>query len=298
MSERRDARSGGGGPRPDPAGRPLDADHARPADPDPFDTGPLRIGPSGVGPVLARAREAAGLTVAELSARTRIREAIIHAIEHDDFSLCGGRFYARGHVRLIAKAVGLDPAQLVNRYDELHGGLPETVPAAKIFLADTPIKLKERRSLNLTMILAVALAVVACFGVVRYLGGSEVSTTAEVRPAVLPSGAATPPTPAPAAATASPSPSPSRADGLVTVQVRTVDRPTGLSVHDAAGKKLFEGVMAKGLTATWQDQKELRLTIEDAGAVRLTVNGEDLGAPGKKGKRITKSFKAEKPSSG
>lgn len=73
-----------------------------------------------VGEALAQARHRAGLTVAQVSARTCIREAIIRAIETDDYSVCGGDFYARGHIRAIAKAVGSDPAPLIAEYDGLH----------------------------------------------------------------------------------------------------------------------------------------------------------------------------------
>jgi len=45
--------------------------------------------------------------------RTRIRETIIRGIE-------GGDFYARGHIRAIAKAVGTDAEPLIGEYDTLH----------------------------------------------------------------------------------------------------------------------------------------------------------------------------------
>ena len=48
-----------------------------------------------IGDALAQARSQAGLTVAQVSQRTRIRETIIRGIERDDFSACGGDFYAR-----------------------------------------------------------------------------------------------------------------------------------------------------------------------------------------------------------
>ena len=58
-----------------------------------------------IGESLADARRQAGLTVSQVSQQTRIRESIIRDIEQDDFSACGGDFYARGHIRSIA-AVG------------------------------------------------------------------------------------------------------------------------------------------------------------------------------------------------
>jgi cytoskeletal protein RodZ len=73
-----------------------------------------------IGGTLAEARHSAGLTVADVSARTRIREGLIRAIEHDEFDACGGDFYARGHIRAIAAAVGTDPGRLIGEYDAAH----------------------------------------------------------------------------------------------------------------------------------------------------------------------------------
>jgi cytoskeletal protein RodZ len=72
-----------------------------------------------IGEGLAQARQA-GLTVTQISARTRIRETIISGIERDDYSACGGDFYTRGHIRAIAKAVGTDPVPLIGEYDAAH----------------------------------------------------------------------------------------------------------------------------------------------------------------------------------
>lgn len=76
-----------------------------------------------VGSDLRRSRLAAGLSIDEISAMTKIRNGIIEAIESNDFSLCGGATYARGHLRQIGKAVGLDPDDLVSRvnWSELDG---------------------------------------------------------------------------------------------------------------------------------------------------------------------------------
>jgi hypothetical protein len=79
----------------------------------------------GIGGALAEARTEAGLTIAQVSERTRIRETIIRSIELDDYSACGGDYYARGHIRAIARVVGTDPAPLIEEYDAVHMPLPE-----------------------------------------------------------------------------------------------------------------------------------------------------------------------------
>ncbi len=70
-----------------------------------------------IGPALAEARTKAGMTIQDVSERTRIRGKLISDIEHDDYSACGGDFYTRGHIRAIAKAVGADPVPLIEQYD-------------------------------------------------------------------------------------------------------------------------------------------------------------------------------------
>jgi hypothetical protein len=73
-----------------------------------------------IGGTLADARHEAGLTVADVSARTRIRQALIRDIEQDEFTSCGGDFYARGHIRAIAGVVGTDPRPLISEYDAAY----------------------------------------------------------------------------------------------------------------------------------------------------------------------------------
>ena len=73
-----------------------------------------------IGETLAQARRRAGLTVAQVSEQTRIREAVIEGIEGGDYSACGGDFYARANIRSIARAVGADSGALISEYDAHH----------------------------------------------------------------------------------------------------------------------------------------------------------------------------------
>jgi hypothetical protein len=70
-----------------------------------------------VGLRLRSAREQVGLSLADLAAATRLRSSIIAAMESDDFSLCGGSVYARGHLKMMAPFVGLDPDELASQFD-------------------------------------------------------------------------------------------------------------------------------------------------------------------------------------
>jgi hypothetical protein len=92
-----------------------------------------------VGETIADARGAAGLSVDEVSERTRIRETVIRSIEQDDFDTLGGDLYVRGYLRAIAGAVGVDPQPLIREFDVARsaglggwptiGGTPEAAGA-------------------------------------------------------------------------------------------------------------------------------------------------------------------------
>jgi cytoskeletal protein RodZ len=246
-----------------------------------------------IGATLGEARWKAGLTVGRLSARTRIREAIIHAIERDDFSLCGGDFYARGHLRAIAREVGADPDAIVRAYDEHHAGVPLPIRAAAMFKVDMPIKLRERRTPNWTLAMAVALTVVVVFGVVRVMGGPEtpeVESAAGVKPAVMARSSA-PVSPYAARPSAGPvaAAAPAAPNNLVVVRV-TATRSAWVNVRDAKGKQIFAGTIHTGKSSTWMAKGKMRVVFGNAGAVRLEVNGKDLGAPGRIGQIVHRTY--------
>lgn len=128
-----------------------------------------------IGDELAAARRQAGLTVTQVSQRTCIRETIVRGIERGDYSACGGDFYARGHIRNIARAVGLDPEELIREYDATQAP-PQAITAADVFQPFTPVKLRERRRPNWSVVVAVG--VIAVAGVVgfRYFGSRHSHT--------------------------------------------------------------------------------------------------------------------------
>jgi Helix-turn-helix domain len=171
-----------------------------------------------VGEALAGARRQAGLSVAQVSQRTRIREAIIHGIENDDYSACGGHFYARGHIRGIAKVTEVDPGPLIREYDTDHRA-PQTLTLAEIF-PDSPatqVKTRGQPWLNRGMAVAAVAALLMALGFVAsgLLSGSRHA------------GAATP------QARAHPRPGPGRRADAV-VPARPPARPSTLAPVSAA----------------------------------------------------------------
>jgi transcriptional regulator with XRE-family HTH domain len=74
-------------------------------------------------PNLKRAREEAGLSVADVTRRTRLSPRIVAAIEAERYDLLPAGIYARTSVRAYALAVGVDGDHALM---ELRSRLPET----------------------------------------------------------------------------------------------------------------------------------------------------------------------------
>ena len=123
-----------------------------------------------IGATLAAARRRAGLTVSEVSQRTRVTQPIIRGIEQDDYAACGGDFYARGHIRAIARAVGEDPVPLIDEFDSTWQSAKE-ITAAEAFQPSMPLRKRERRRVRWTAVLAVLVLAVLGFAGYKFASG-------------------------------------------------------------------------------------------------------------------------------
>ena len=238
-----------------------------------------------IGDALAEARSRAGLTITQVSQRTCIRETIIRGIERGDFTACGGDFYARGHIRGIARAVGADPDELIREYDAAHGA-PQAIRAADVFEPATPIKLKERRSPNWSIAMLLVLAAVVGFGVYRAVAGGGQSTTlrtsAQDRRAVTHT-----PHPAVAASqSASAAASPAAGQHQVVVKLAAI-QACWVEFTRPNGTYLLQAYITGGGSRTWTFQHAVNMKIGNPGGILLTVNGKSLGRPGSVGQPLT-----------
>ncbi|MQS05966.1 helix-turn-helix domain-containing protein [Streptomyces alkaliphilus] len=256
-----------------------------------------------VGRTLRKARLDSGLTVEEISATTRVRAPIIQAIEQDDFSRCGGDVYARGHLRALARAVGLPPDDLVARFNTERGTPPALPPAAPVFEAER-IRPEPRRPNWTAAMVAAIVAVVGFVGFNALNGDERAGGTPEAAGEDTDAGAERDPDDEPGAAdSAGPgasapdeeaagadAPGDDAADEAVAgapadrVTVRVVaSGRSWVSVRDVNGQQLFEGELEDGDSETFTDEERIDLITGNAGAIELYVNGRhipDVGGPG------------------
>jgi cytoskeletal protein RodZ len=224
-----------------------------------------------IGESLADARRQAGLTVTQVSQQTRIRESIIRDIEQGDFAACGGDFYARGHIRSIAGAVGADPAPLISEYDADHGPLG-SLRAADVFEPSKPIKIRERRSPSMTMIVVVVLLAIIGYAAYRLVsshdnkpgqaaGGAAAATTS-TQPSVRPTPSV------------SPSPTQSATPTDVVIKIDATEECWVLLTKSGDGSQIFMGVVPAGQSMTWTEKQAVSLRLGNPGGITLTVDGQ------------------------
>ena len=222
-----------------------------------------------IGETLAEARRQAGLTITEVSQRTRIRESIIRGIEQGDFSACGGDFYARGHIRGIAGAIGIDPVPLVKEYDAEHGAPGGAISAADVFEPATPIRIRERRrSPSLSMIVILVLLGIigySAYHLVSTHGKKNVASTV-ARPTPHASVLRTTPKP-------SPKPTPTVVVDDVVIRLTAVQNCWVLLTRSSSGSQIYMGEIPAGHTLRWTEREAVRLELGNPPGVQLTVNG-------------------------
>jgi cytoskeletal protein RodZ len=269
------------------------------------------------GQTVAAARVAAGLTVAQVADATRIRATLVTAIENDDFRLCGGDVYARGHLKSIATAIGVDPAAVVAAFDRQRGTehpvSAPVEPVASSTRATTasggslgalagPLGVsvesgRRNGGANWTAVMALALVAVLGVATVTALanrGSSTPVASPSSSPSVTPSTSESPtdtPTEQPTAQpTESPTDTVAQAEGVNVVMTITGKASWVRVTGGTAGKTLYEGTLTEGDSKTFKDDTLVKLLLGNAGAVSLVVNGRDVGAPGGSGKVVTTEF--------
>ena len=229
-----------------------------------------------IGPELAAARTRLGLTVDQLADRTRIRPHVIEAVEVDDFEPCGGDFYARGHLRTLARVLGIDVAPLLASYDERYAHAP--INPRRVFEAELATGANgsirgTRGGPNWSVLVAVVMALVLAWSIARLV----MDTPPELRGATPVLNGSGGPQGAGSAPLADP----------VTV---VVSAPTGgarVVVRDGAGEEVFDGALAAGQTRELKASPPVRVMSTDGAVTASLAGGEALpvGESGVAGQR-------------
>ncbi len=234
-----------------------------------------------IGPIIAAARHRARLSIDTLSERTRIRPHVLESIEIDDFETCGGDFYARGHLRTLARIFGLDPQQLLDLYDDRYA--QAEIEARQVFEAELASGIGggvrvAHTGPRWTLLAACVLALAGVWGVARVFNDTPQELV---------------------------SPTPNVVDSAGLAQADTVKAPkttlaslavsaSGASpqvvIRDRSGRILWAGKLPDGQRQQVIGLAPFDVTASNGGAVKVSFLGKTKGTVGASSAADSKQF--------
>jgi hypothetical protein len=229
-----------------------------------------------IGPELAAARTRLGLTVDQLADRTRIRAHVIEAVEVDDFTPCGGDFYARGHLRTLARVLGIDAGPLVAAYDERYADAPvspRTVFEAE--LGSVGALRGTRGGPNWSVLVAAVMALVLAWSVARLVTDSPAPLRDPVPSLTQTSGAT------------------GAAGAKVPVVLTAAGGGAEVWVRDGDNDLVYRGTLAFGEVKVLDKVSQPVRVQSTDGSVEVQVGDTDHGALGATGRAAQDTFVAE-----
>ncbi|MGI9155681.1 MAG: RodZ domain-containing protein [Marmoricola sp.] len=225
-----------------------------------------------VGPRVAAARTRLGFDIDTLSTRTRIRPHVLEAIEVDDFAPCGGDFYARGHLRTLARVLGMPPEDLVAEFDAHYASAP--INARKVFEAELATGMSGGIRATFGgprwgLMMGVVLCLVLAWGVARLFTGAPAEVT---DPAPGLSGSA--------GLSSQHRPITSSLGAPVLMSVKAPRGAANVLVRDHSGRILYSGHLKRGGHHQLYGVGPFTVRASAPAAVDVWVDGKPKGAVG------------------
>lgn len=236
-----------------------------------------------IGPEIQGARDRLRLSIDQVSERTRIRPHVIEAIEVDDFGPCGGDFYARGHLRTIARVLGVDAGPLVAAYDERYAHEP--VDPRRVFQSELATGTggairSTRGGRNWSVMIAAVMGAVLIWSVARLVMGGPDPVGKD--PVLNMSGGV--------------SDTAATQGDPVKLTLTAAGGGATLNIRDGGGKIVFDGNLAFGQTSVLKVVPPIRIYSTD-GSVLYAVGGAKAQPLGETGAEANKTVVARKAGS-
>lgn len=221
-----------------------------------------------VGEQLRAARQRRGLTIHDLAARTRIKDALLDAIEQGDMDKLPRGPFGRGFAHAYAREVGLDPDALLAPFRSAPSVVPEMAspdPEPRL----TPAAVAGRLAVS-------AVVVAAAIVLPRWTSdNAEPPRGAAIAQAVATTGVQSPDEIPVAATPPQTQPHPLHPAGM-TLTLRAIEEVWIEATAD--GERVAYGLLPSGTERTIVAEDSVAIRIGDAGAVEYTLNGTP-GAP-------------------
>ncbi len=263
------------------------------------------------GATLAAAREANGLSIAQVAEQMRISPRQVAAIESGRYAELPGAVFVRGFIRNYARLLKLDPVPLLHALEpELGAEAPLRAHEIAGTLPETARRSHPRWWLGAAVVLAVLAAAAAVYEIWRARAGAD----AQAQPEAIGAAPAAPQAPVAAAASSqapialaperltdapaggggsalprngeasggleqvAPPPAAdaaplAKAPGQARIDVQ-FEHESWLELRDAGGTVHYSGTGAAGSTRSFELRAPVSVVVGNAQGVRITYNGK------------------------
>ncbi len=238
---------------------------------------------------MKRTREERGITLRQIATATKLSVGALEALERNDISRLPGGIFSRAFVRSYAVEVGLDPELTVKEFltqfphDSVTAGSPHVPQEDHVAIESS--RRSAETALKLAAISLPIVGVILYVTLVREPGplqetqqqtpqGTSQEGTPQ-RDAIVAPVEASEPVSSPAVP-----PSPASAEPLTFEIVATGPVSVDVAVDDVARESR---ALIQGERLVVQAHRQMRLSMSDAGAVQLSINGQPTVALGKSG---------------
>ena len=237
-----------------------------------------------LGSTIRDAREAARLSIEQLSETTSIRIGLLTEMENNNFAHCGGDTYARGHLRNIAAKVGIDPQVFIDVYNEEHS--TEHRAIQDLLVENNVMQVpREAKKISWKVPASVSVAILLVLGIGQIIVSNQSSdTTTGPKPTVVASESATAEPSAEATASSTPRTEPISL---------TISAVRGNSYIDIVvdGEHVSKGSMFQGDTKSFKGQTAISIYLSNPAGLDLTLNGKALAPLGGQNEEVRRTFR-------
>jgi hypothetical protein len=191
-------------------------------------------------------------------------------------------------LRSYVRWLGLDEATVMEQYDSMYESKPQPSLARMIAQPSEVVSKPKRPHWLIAGVSAAAiLLVLSLIGVMGPI-------TNPATPPITPEDPAVRPTGAPGAPSQDVVQGPTNFEG-VNLKIQVIEDKCwiGAYVDGNEAQAAFQGTLVSGQERTFEAQRNVKLVIGNLGAVRIFLNGRDLGTPGELGKYATIDFHPE-----
>ncbi|MCY4586559.1 MAG: DUF4115 domain-containing protein [Bryobacterales bacterium] len=244
------------------------------------------------GECLRDERESRGITLQEISARTRISVRFLTAIEEEEFGILPGGIFSLGFVRQYAHHVGLDSDAVAECFKTLtHPATPDTFSweENRDDHGSTWVEciVDRAREYQITGPIIVTMLLSFIVGAVMWMQWDSDSSLATIDQSLFEEGRPSPELPSTPAGAASPT--------TVDVRPYVENKPVKavnvrLSISEtvwiralADGERVFQRTFHPGESRQVEADEHVSLLVGNAGGVSLSLNGKPIPPIGSSG---------------